>query len=444
MNKKIGYVTFGKDEYGYGLALCIHKNNIVAHRASIKTAKEFDIILFSIFWWEHVYKFVDFCHKAGIGNTRKKPEVIVGGFNSFNPWAFMPWAHKVIVGDGENVIQAAIDDKPHESIFTGKEKSVVYAQADVRENDFNYENPHNEITRIEIARGCKYKCPFCQMTHLKKYREVSKEAVMRAIDNSQYKRAALFAPNGVGHSDYKQIMDYAESKKSINIASDVRYNELEKYRNPNTARMGIEGISARLRKLNKKPLSSAKFKTLIERRMAQCQELGYKPSLHTYFILDLPTESQNDWNEFIDFIWSCNDIKGIEDFTWIFTANVFMPCPHTPYEDEVIHIDRDYAAKWDSALRDKSETEVFKYTVGGRKSIFSPYSRLVSMVATRCGPDDAELIFNIATNKKLKKFAVGGWKKSLDILVKFIDNNYGGINRFVGKPEKHWKIVKIN
>jgi hypothetical protein len=91
---KIGRVTFGKDDFGYGMAYILWKNGIESKRAGIKTAREFDVLLFSIFWWAHVYKFYAFCHKVKVGGKREIPHIIVGGFNAFNPNVFFPFAHQ--------------------------------------------------------------------------------------------------------------------------------------------------------------------------------------------------------------------------------------------------------------------------------------------------------------------------------------------------------------
>lgn len=441
MSQNIGYVTFGKDEFGYGLAYIMHKNGIKATRASALSAKHFDVVLFSCFWWAHVYDFVSFCIKAGIGNKKQRPRIIVGGFNSFNPLVFLPWAHQVVVGDGEDIILDAINMVPNKSIYTGAEDNVSYAVSDIENNDFVYEK--DGISRIEIARGCKYKCPYCQLTFLKKYREVSLDAVTKAIDKVETKRVALFAPCGMSHKNYKEISEHCKNNNLTNIASDVRYNEIEKYDNNNTARMGIEGISYRLRKSVTKPITIDKFVNIITERSAKCRELGYKPSLHTYFILDLPSENKDDWEEFEELLMAVNNIKGVEDLTWIITANVFMPCPHTPFEGEEIHIDRDYNTIWRHVLSDRWRKQKFKFTFGGRHSIFSPYSRLLSMIATRGGTESSEIIYNILMNKAYKKRTVGKWQSSLSSLIKFLDKNYSGIDTYCGKNQlMPWKLVE--
>lgn len=438
---KIGYVTFGKDDYGYGLNYILSKNGIDAKRASLKSAKEFDILLFSIFWWAHVYRFVDFCVNARIGGKKERPHIIVGGFNSFNPVVFKPWAHQVVVGDGEDVIKSAIAMESHESIYTGTEKQVMYANADITKNNFVYN--HTDIARIEIARGCKYRCTYCQLTHLKPYREVDLSAVCSAIDRVDKKRIALFAPNGMSHKNYDDIAEYAKAKELTNIASDVRYNEIDQFKNNNTARMGIEGLSYKLRKSVTKPISDEKLIQVIKKRSEQCRSLGLSPSIHTYFILDLPGETEDDWLQFNELLEKVNAVDGINDLTWIITGNVFMPGPHTPLENESIHIDRDYSVKWRSALSDRDRDKPYNFTLTGRHSVFSPYSRLLSMIATRGGDETGEIIYNIVSNKDLKRAMMGRWQKSLSNLTRFL-KPYGGIERYIDKPPvRPWDIVKV-
>ena len=439
---KIGHVTFGKDDFGYGISYILHKNGIKSKRATIRSAKEFDILLFSIFWWEHVYDFVNFCVRAGVGYKSKKPQVIVGGFNTFNPLVFLPWAHKIVVGDGEDVVMSAIKDEPHPSIYTGSEKTVKYNQCQIKTNDFVYRN--KDMSRIEIARGCKYKCTYCQLTFLKKYREVNYTTIKDAIDRVETKSVALFAPNGMSHKHYTQISEYAKEKGLNNMATDSRYDSLHLFASNNTPTVGIEGISERLRKSVKKPLSNKKFMTLIEERMARCIERGYKPTIHTYFILDLPGENESDWEDLENLLMMCNDIKGIEDFTWLITGNVFMPPPHTPLEGTAINHERDYRKRWRHALADRWRKKKFKYTLTNRHTIFSPYSRLLSMIATRGGREASEIIFNIVSNKELKGHTVGRWGKKLNALTNFINRNYGSVDRYTGElKEMPWKVVKL-
>jgi len=440
----IGYVAFGKDDFGYGLAYLLDMHGIPARRATVQTAKFFDVLLVSCFWWQHVYDFVEFCVKAGVGNKRTAPIVIVGGFNSFNPWVFLPWAHKVVVGDGEDVVLDAIFDRHNPSIFTGKETSVEYANADICSNDFAYCTPTQGITRIEIARGCKYRCAFCQLSYLKPYREISFDAIASAIDKTRTKRVALFAPNGMTHSRYDDICNHAEKLNLSNIASDVRYNEIERFRSNNTARLGIEGLSYKLRKSIGKPLTQDALIEMIHKRMRACLENGFRPSIHTYYILDLPGEDQSDWEEFEDTLWRVNALPGSQGLTWIITGNVFMPGPHTRLENAEIHL-LDYGPKWKHALADNWREKKFKFTLTGRHSVWSPYSRVLSMIATRGGEEASEIIFNVVKNKDLRSNSIGKWQKTLATLSGFLEKNYQGLSPYVEKPTvKPWSVVRLS
>ncbi len=441
----VGYVNFSKDDFGYGLSYVLSKTKLKTYRATVQTTRHFDVLLFSIFWWEHVYKFYEFCINADIGaHKHEKPLIIVGGFNTFNPHVFIPYAHRVVVGDGEGLIEGIIEGKPYANVFTGHERTVEYRVCPIEDNNFVYTSDTG-ISRIEIARGCKYKCRFCQLAWLKPYREASLESVKSAIDRVTSKLVALFAPNSPSHSSYLEIMDYAKAKGFPNIAADVRYNELEGYDNQQTPTIGLEGLSYRLRKSVGKPVKNEelrdKFFDLFERQMKK----GYKPSLHTYIILDLPGEETEDFSSFRELMGMVDDYKYAPLVTWIMTANVFMPAPHTPLEMEQIHLERDYKAIWiDRIVSDRDGRPKHKFQLGGRHTVFSPYSRLLSMIATRGGPDTWRLIEQIAGNKQLKQAMLGPWQRSLKVLTKFIDKNFGGIDQFTGTPSiRHWDIVTL-
>ena len=83
---KIGYLTFGRDDFSYGLALCLSRlKDVELYRVTPKTAKYVDVLLFSCFWWEHIYLLADFLRKAGIKKSDTvRPQIIVGGFNTFS------------------------------------------------------------------------------------------------------------------------------------------------------------------------------------------------------------------------------------------------------------------------------------------------------------------------------------------------------------------------
>lgn len=434
-NLKIGYKVFGQNSLNYGLAYCLYRNNITAEAVTEKTAKCYDIILFSIFWWQHIYDFFKFCDEAGIGkNKSDKPYIIVGGFNSFNPVIFKNHAHAVVVGDGESVLLKAIKKEYHPSIYTGNEKEVLYNQDDISNNSFVYVN-ESRIARIEIARGCPYRCKFCQLSALKKYREVSLEAIEKALSGVKEKRVALFAPNKTSHKDFSKIVELLKNTRKIDLVPDVRFNDVEKFYGNGMIQIGIEGISERLRFGVGKLLSNERLKEILKFIVSKAKNEGKKGSISFGYIVDLPGETEDDWLEFNDVLDSFEEIaEKIQHFTINFIFNVFMPCPFTALEDEVIHYERDYNSKIKKVLSKQR-----KYSVLVRGRLFSNYHRILSMIATRGGEEVSEIANEI--DKCIRKDLPDN-KKILPL--KFILKKYGGIERYVGVPkEKPWQIVKV-
>jgi radical SAM superfamily enzyme YgiQ (UPF0313 family) len=100
----------------------------------------------------------------------------------------------------------AINKEKHPSFYTGEQKEIIYNQADISKNCFLYSN-EAKISRMEIARGCPYHCKFCQLSAMKKYREVDLETIKRGLSLIKEKRTALFAPNKTSHS-HNKIKNY--------------------------------------------------------------------------------------------------------------------------------------------------------------------------------------------------------------------------------------------
>lgn len=432
---KIGYKIFGKSSLNYGLSLCLQRNNINAELVTINTAYLYDVVLFSVFWWQHAYDFVDFCDKARIGkHLGKKPRIIVGGFNSFNPTIFKKYAHQVCVGDGETVILPAIKGEHHPSIYTGIEKSVVYNNDDISNNDYIYYN-EAKIARIEIARGCKYKCSFCQLSALKKYREVKATSIERALCKVKNKRTALFAPNKTSHSEYDKITELLKSSGKVDVVPDVRFNDVEKFYTQGTIQIGVEGLSERLRYSVGKKLSNDRLREIIKYIIKKGLEQGHKPHIHTGFIFDLPGESDDDFREFSGFLDDLQTLENINKFCWFFVFNLFMPSPFTPLELDPIHIDCDYTTKMKRVL---SKNRTFAVQRAGR--FFSNYNRVLSMIATRGGEEFSDIA------KEIDKSIIKEIPDSKKIVpLKFLLKKYGGIEKYIQVPtSKPWRIVDLN
>ena len=435
---KIGHKVFGQNSLNYGLALCLWRNNITTQSVTEKTAPAYDVILFSIFWWQHVIDFYKFCETAKIGKCYSdSPRLVVGGFNSFNPVLFKKYAHVVVVGDGEDIILKAIRGDTSLSFYTGNENEVIYNQCDISDNQFIYTN-ESKICRIEIARGCPYHCKFCQLSAMKKYRELSCDKLEAMLSHTG-KRIALFSPNKTSHKEFPRIKSLVENMRKTDVVPDVRFNDVEKFYTGGTYQIGIEGISERLRFSVGKKLTNERYREIVSYVVQKSINEGKKPNIHVGYILDLPTETEEDWNEFTSFLDSLQMIKNIQYFDLFFVFNMFMPAPFTPLENARINYEREYQPKIRKALKWHEGNRKYSVALHGR--LFSGYSRILSMITTRGGEDTPEIINTVEREKSIKNLP--DCRKILPL--KYILKSFGGIERFVGEPkERPWDIVKIS
>lgn len=425
---KIGYLSFGRDDFVYGLALCLDRlRGHELFRITPKTARYVDVILFSCFWWEHIYLLSDFMRAAGIKKSDiNRPRIVVGGFNTFNPLPFTPYADAVVCGDGEEIAEAVVNGIDPGLIWRNTQTIRAFA------------HETNGITRIEIARGCRHRCRFCAVAHLKPYREVAIKEIETAVLKSKGKRVSLFAPEPTLHSQDDEITELCRRAGKTRVDSDVRLDRLA-HRSDSVPRVGIEGLSARLRKSVNKPYSDRK---VIE-AVSQAIRDGRK-GLFMYLILDLPGETDDDWAAFRELLIKIGRLKGAGGFLIKPSPSVFMPNPWTPMEYEEIHYDRDYAGKW-SRFFGRGPERDWEVMVAERSRVFSPAMRVLSMIATRSGGEFAE-IESTLSRRKIIRVSNGSLScQDFDGLIKALDA-FGGVDRYCGRldvSQAPWKKLSF-
>lgn len=421
---KIGYLTFGRDDFGYGMALCLSRlNGHEIYRVTPKTARYVDVLLFSCFWWEHIYLLADFLRMGGI-KKGGKPRIIVGGFNTFNPVPFTGYADSVVCGDGEEILQAVLSgDDPG---FTWNTVRPLHA--------FCHET--NNIARVELARGCKYRCRFCAVAHLKPYREIPVDQIEQALKRTKLKRVSLFAPEPTMHSADKEITELCHSLGKIRVDSDVRLDHLS-LRDDSVPRVGIEGLSERLRKSVNKPYSNNKIISSVKAAIKR----GRK-GLFMYLILDLPGEQDNDWHEFKELLSEIGRLPGAGGFLLKPSPSVFMPSPHTPMEYDEIHWDRDYAGKWKQFFG-RGDERKWDVMMAERSRVFSPAMRVLSMLSTRAGEEFSEIESEL-TRRKIISISGGRVRCNSDRGLIRVLGEHGGVEKYTGRRDEStapWKVV---
>lgn len=429
---KIGYLTFGRDDFSYGIALALNSvSRENKFRVTPKTAHLVDFLCFSVFWWEHIYLLADFLRRAGI-KKGGSPRIIIGGFNSFNPVPLFCYADAVICGDAEEAFPAILRSDDHPGIYLGA--TAIWQNVKPLKA---FCNETNDIARIELARGCKYRCKFCAVAYLKPYREVSAEEIKILIQLTNLKRVSLFAPEPTMHSRNGELTEFCNRLGKVRTDSDVRLDHLSK-RDDSVPRVGIEGLSERLRKSVKKPYKNSQIVGAIKDAIA----MGRK-GLFMYFILDLPGEEDSDWLEFRGLLEEIGKLPGAIDFLLKPSPSVFMPTPHTPMELDGIHWERDYATKWKYFFGRGNDRE-WEVMIAERSRVFSPAARVLSMVATRAGEEFAEIETELTKGKII---GVSGGRvhcKSEQGLLGVL-RKYGGVERYCGPYTETppWKSLQV-
>lgn len=445
-NEKIGYLIpgrhyIGSPELAYGLSLVMKDLPYKTYAATPKTIRYFDYLLVFCYWWQHLYNLAHIFRRAGIKLTdEKRPKILLGGFNTFNPVPFSRYADTIFIGDGEGLLDKYFnnDSSLEEHIYyRGKAEKCFWNNA---EHLAAHSVVQNKRTRIEIARGCKYKCRFCAVAHLKKYRELPLEEFRRALQNVTTKRIAAFAPEPTLHSQKTEINELVTAANKTLWESDVRLDRLHKKEFGITPRFGLEGISEKLRfSVGKRYRDD-----FIVEQFTRFVEQG-RHGIIFYVILDLPAEDKADWEAWRSLLRRIGEIKGIEDVAIEIIANCFLPNPHTAMEADGMNFERDLRAEWRGFMR--SERWTFKLFL--QNSLFSPSMRVLSMISSRAGEEFFDLE-NELTRKGIISISGDGALscKSLPTLLRVL-SRYGGVEKYCGPipadrlPEMPWNCVEI-
>ena len=428
----VGYMTFGRDELCYGLEQVLRplRSKHDVRPVDWRTMAWADVVYVSVFWWEHVWAYHDVLLRAN-WRVGQRPRVVVGGFNTANPWVFHNWADAIHVGDGEECAERLLTDRC-EHCFDGG--PILWHNARLAP----ILHVTNGIGRIEIARGCKYACRFCQVSWQKAYREADKDAVLgliRQAARSGISRVALFAPEP--HTAKNEAVYNIECKARglHRLDSDTRWDNVGPERSA-PPRIGVEGISERLRASVRKPISDEQIIDIVARHSRSGGRRVFM-----YLILDLPGEGPEDYEAFGDLLRKIDEIPGLSDadFSLCPTPNTFMPAPHTPLAWERIHADIDYRQVWGAMFRRGSGQRPWKVKIAERTRIYRPQARILSMIATRGGAESPDLMRRLLRDRLVE--VSDGRITRIDSRI-YTEVDHG---RYCGTYEKGqgpWEIVR--
>lgn len=343
---------------------------------------EFDIIGFSIGYELSYTNVLNMLDLAGVPirsheRDDSHPIVIAGGTCCFNPEPMSQFFDLMVIGDGEEVIIKLINlfdetnDKSSFLIASSKIAGVYVPSIHdsgkckisknvIRDLDSAYfpVNPivpsteivHDRVV-LELFRGCKRGCKFCQAGHVNRpVRERKQETLfqhaMSSVINTGYDEIALLS---LSTSDYEQLSKLCDNllywceprKISLSMPSmrvdKFNYKllcQIQKVRKSGLT-FAPEAGSQRLRDYINKNISHKDILDACKLAFA-----GGWNSVKLYFILGLPTETDDDVVEIANLasdvleVWRENTNNRSRGARITVSTSYFIPKPHTPFERE--------------------------------------------------------------------------------------------------------------
>lgn len=342
---------------------------------------KFDIIGFSLQYelcFTNVLNMLELSNIPLLSKDRDEafPLIIAGGPSTFNPEPIADFFDALVIGDGEEVILEICDvvlkSKDNnflkDDLLTSLSKiQGVYVPSkhnrgekiqkrlvkDLNQVPFPtapivpYMRVVHDRLSIEIARGCKRGCRFCEAGFIHRpYRErnpnLIEEILRVSLKNTGYEEFSLLS---LSAGDYTSIgslltrlMDQWESKKVAislpslrieNIISSLA-EEIKRVRKTGFT-IAPEAATERLRNVINKPLNE----DVLLKGVQDIFSKGWQ-NIKLYFMIGLPTERDEDLEAIVDLskkIFNLGSKQKVHPNVTV-SVSTFVPKPHTPFQWE--------------------------------------------------------------------------------------------------------------
>ncbi len=196
-----------------------------------------------------------------------------------------------------------------------------------------------ELYLIEVERGCNWGCRFCLVSNVfrpMRFRSLDK-LVAQAMEGLQYrKRLGLVGPAVPDHPQFEELLTKLQQMGAELSISSLRIKPLPCIALREMARGGARTIalapeagSQRLRQVIKKGINDDD----ILESMYKVAEQGIK-QLKLYFMIGLPTETDEDIEAMVDLTLRCKAILDRQQTGCRITLSIapFVPKAGTPYQ----------------------------------------------------------------------------------------------------------------
>lgn len=282
----------------------IERSGRAVSYAGIAAAHEYDCILVSLTsdcdWWSFIAE-----------RARWKPgryKVIIGGAGVLNVRPFLEYADYFVLGRGEGVINDILDEIETGNRFVSDsiiracefspDKKYTIAQSSPYPHSINLSQ---NKTWKETFIGCNHKCLFCGYTWQRRY-----------VGDGAYRMSdSLFG--GIENKE-RAILDMCKDYSKIDF-SLLRTT-------------AIDGMSERLRFAVNKKISR---KHLLDFFIALASSKVKPHQLKIYNIVGYPSETDEDWREFIETLTQADTLFAPgKQWSIVLHCTPFRATPATP------------------------------------------------------------------------------------------------------------------
>jgi radical SAM family uncharacterized protein/radical SAM-linked protein len=342
---------------------------------------QFDIVGFSLQYelcFTNVLNMLDLSDIPLLSKDREDrfPLIIAGGPLTFNPAPIADFFDALVIGDGEEVVleicDIALQSKEAgarkedflkslsrlegvyvPSLHTEGQKIHKRTVSDLNQAFFPscpivpYMKVVHDRLNVEIARGCKRGCRFCEAGFIhrpvrERSPEVIHEILNASLKRTGYEELSLLSLSAGDYSSIgpllSDLMDRYETKKvavsfpSLRIESVVgRLAEEVKRVRRTGFTIAPEAGTERLRKVINKELDEG----ILFEGLSDLFSKGWK-NIKLYFMMGLPTEKEEDLRGIFDLtkkIASLGERQKIHPNISV-SVSTFVPKPHTPFQWE--------------------------------------------------------------------------------------------------------------
>ena len=370
------------------------------HWSDTININKYDAIWFNVYYPTNIFNIAPFLTRNGLSPYRTernktgktRPMILAGGQGVGTNGLLYDIADDVGFGEWDNPDELVYDPTLRTPYLIIKEDGSITNKGGYWKRKTQIDSPpqiKGKKAVIELTRGCKYRCAFCEYGWVAggKYREKDLELVKEQIQwclNRGIKRINFLSANFGGYSKISELIQYSNNNGVFILNSDISLNDfgkLEGRRGMSIPKIGIESFCQKTRYSIGKRISDDKLTEIL--RYCMDNYGGF----HGYLIYGLPGDNYDYWMNWIeligkmldDYTVKTVDLLGEPQTEWIknvrvdFNISNFEPCKGTPlanaplinFAEKDIFLDR-----WGEALIKSNLVKATKLNYGNCKGRF--------------------------------------------------------------------------